>query len=221
MNTLADDGSAVLVSAKARLDGLAPVERELAAAISDLRYQTEVLSQSLAARLRTVDGLVVKLGGTVDEGTRQLKQNGDRLADVTLHVDRLIADNGPRVNNAAAALERGRNGLATAIETSSPEVAKALNNLNTVIIDADGMVKAYTPIGANLSAASANLTAMTEDSKNKFHELLYPAPAKGFWPRTKQVFGYILRPAFEAARLYFTLQSLPVRITEPLPTAKP
>jgi hypothetical protein len=107
------------------------------------------------------------------------------------------------------------------IETANPKLQAALDNMNTVIVDADGTIKAYQPVGVNLAGITDDFHKMTTDSKNKLHEILYPPPVKGFWPNAKRIATYLYRPAFDGVRLYYTLQSLPVRLTEPIPIGKP
>jgi hypothetical protein len=202
---------------KARVDDAGKMQEQLTGFIADARLQGDDVTKAAVARMNQLGQNLGSLQALTDEGRAQLKQGGDALTKTVLSVDRLVADNTPHVTNASAALERGMNGLATIIQTSDPRVAELLGQLKTVLISADGTVKSFTPVGNNLAGITDDFHSMTTDSKNKLHSIFYPEPVKGFWPNVKRVASFVITPAFEGTRLYFSLRALPVKVTQPIP----
>lgn len=197
---------------------------EVQQAVSDLRSDSSKLVGSLLARMETLDSVIV-------EGRAQLKQNGDAVHATILSVTGLVDDQKIKIGNAEVALTRAANGLSTMIETDNPKIASILDHADTLMVSADGTVKAFTGLvgertvtkrsdgtdlisGTGLTGIAENFNGMTLDSRNKLHSILYPDPAKGFWGKTKRVFSYVLNPVLQGGQIYFKLTSLPVRITE-------
>src|SRR5262249_15157541 len=194
------------------------------------RHLNDILAQSqtdihrefldLHATHGVLNAQIAKIGGVTDEVRHQIQQNGDAVHTVVLSADRLINDQQVQIRNAETALTRAAEGLSTTIETTNPKIARILDHLDTVTIDADGTIKKLQPIEDHLSGVAANFEAMSLDSRNKLHELFYPAPVHGVWPNLKRTFSYIATPIFEGTRLYFqlhSLSSLPVRLVAPIP----
>src|SRR5262245_32658797 len=194
------------------------------------RHLNDILAQSqtdihrefldLHATHGVLNAQIAKFGGVTDEARHQIQQNGDAVHTVVLSTDRLVNDQQVQIRNAEQALTRAAEGLSTAIETTNPKIAKILDHLDTVTIDADGTVKGLQPIEQHLAGITANFEAMSLDSRNKLHELFYPAPVHGFWPNVRRTFSYVATPLFEGTRLYFqlhSLSSLPVRLVAPIP----
>lgn len=196
------------------LKGLQRIENEATGYVADLRRDTKIITSALNARMQTLDTLLVSVRGVSDEARIQVKQNGDATAETVKSLN--VA-----VNDIRTSVTRLLDDGSLMIETANPKLQNLLDNLNTVVIDADGTIKAYQPVGVNLAGITSDFNAMTTDSKNKLHEILYPAPVKGFWPNVRRYASYLYRPVFDGVRLYYTLQSLPVRLTEPIPLRKP
>jgi uncharacterized protein YoxC len=195
------------------LKGLQAVEKETQGYVADLRTQTLTLTNGLDARLQTLDTLLVSVRGVADEARVQLKQNGEEARKTLASLNRTITDVDTRFSKI---LDDG----SLMLETANPKLQELLDHANAVMIDADGTIKSFQPVGVNLAGITSDFNAMTTDSKNKLHEILFPAPKHG-WARVGQVATYLLRPIFEGARLYFQLTALPVRITQPIPLGKP
>jgi hypothetical protein len=196
------------------LKGLQEDEGQIRDLISSLNNETVQTGASLRARLTTVDTLIVKLGGIADEGRTQLRQNGDAVALAIGGLNTAIKDADTRVTKL---LENG----SLLLETANPRVANLLDHTDAVIVDADGAIKEFKPVATNLSGFTFDLHRMSTDSADKWHSILFPPPVKGFWPNVKRAAGFLLTPAIEGTRLYFTVKSLPVRITQPVPILAP
>jgi len=166
----------------------------------------------LTARLVTLDTVLVSVRGVSDEARVQVKHNGDEATKTLASLNRTISDVDTRFSKI---LDDG----ALMLETANPKLQELLDHTSAVMIDADGTIKSFQPVGVNLAGITADFNAMTTDSRNKLHEILFPAPKHG-WARVGQVATYLLRPVFEGARLYFQLTALPVRITQPVPLPK-
>jgi len=197
-----------------RLDDLGASQQQLTGLISDVRLSQKRITDSSVARIDQLAENLSSVKGATDEARLQLKQTGDGAAKALASVDTTIKDVDSRV---VKLLDDG----SLLIETSNPKLQTLLDRFNTIAVDADGTIKAYQPVGVNLSGITEDFHAMTTDSKNKLHEVLYPAPVKGFWPNVKRIGGYLYRPAFDGLRIYYTLHSLPVRVTQPIPIGKP
>lgn len=95
-----------------------------------------------------------------------------------------------------------------------------LGNFDTVSGDLTLTTKEINSVTTHLDSVAANFEAMTTDSKNKLHEVLYPAPVRGFWPKVGRILKFVYQPAYDGIRIYYTLRALPVRVTEPIPLLK-
>lgn len=220
LDGIAESGNQVLVEAKGAVRDLRTTEAEVTGLVADVRREVVGLSTGAQDGMRQLNSTLAAGRGVLLQGETTLRHtdvslNGQpgglipSLTHTVLTADKLVADASPRVTNAAAALERGMNGLATIIETASPKVADVLDDLKAVTIDADGMIKAYTPIGVNLSGATEDFHKATSDSQAYLHDLLFPPPVKGFWPRLGRAFKYALTPALDAGKLYFLIKRVP------------
>src|SRR5262245_20726393 len=125
------------------------------------RHLNDILAQSqtdihrefldLHATHGVLNAQIAKFGGVSDEVRHQIQQNGDAVHTVVLSADRLINDQQVRIRNAETALTRAAEGLSTTIETTNPKIARILDHLDTVTIDADGTIKKLQPIEDHLS----------------------------------------------------------------------
>ena len=220
-NVVLDDFAGLIKSMKAKLDevdvkNVNAVTEEGAARLRDLHEQQAALTvlintgtNELRAISRGAQANLVSSKGLIDEGTKQVKANGDNLAKTILRADKLLADNTPQITDATTALARGMNGLATTIETSQPQVAEILSNLKAVTVDANGMIRAYTPIGTNLAGATDDFHKMTSDSQAYLHTLMFPPKVSGFWPNVWRGVKFVLQPAYDIGKLYFLIKRVP------------
>lgn len=198
------------------LQGLQGVEKESKEFIADMRIETRGLMRGVDARLLTLDTLLVSFRGVSEEGRSQVKQNGDQIARTLKSAEATIDDVGVLIKNTDREATRMIQAGTLMIETANPRLQELLAHADNVIITADGTIKAYEPVGVNLAGITSDFNAMTTDSKNKLHELLYPVPKHG-WARAGQVATYALKPIWDGVRLYYSLTSLPVRLTQPIP----
>jgi len=129
----------------------------------------------LGARLQTLDSVLLSLRGVTDETRLQVKQNGDAAAKTLASLNQTITDVDTRFSKV---LDDGT----LMLETANPKLQALLEHADNVIVDADGTIKSFQPITTNLTGITADFNAMTTDSKNKLHEILFPAPKHG-WAR--------------------------------------
>lgn len=190
-----------------RLDDLGDSQKEFTRLIADTRLNETRMIDRLDANLISVKGLT-------DEARVQVKQNGDKATEALGSLDALIKTADTKVSKLA---DDG----SLLIETTNDELQVLLDNLQALTVSADGTIKAYQPVGVNLAGVTEDLRRMTSDSAAKWHSILFPDPVKGFWPNLRRAASYAYRPAFDGIRLYYTLKSLPVRITQPIPVIKP
>ena len=204
--------NALLEKASSRIDDLGKTQEQLTGLIADTRGNTNRLTNAAMARINELSENLSSLKGITDEARVQVKQNGDATAKTVASLDTFIKDTDTRISKL---LDDG----SLMIETANPKLQDLLAHADAVVVTADGTIKAYEPVGVNLAGITSDLNAMTTDSKNKLHEILWPAPKHG-WARAGQLATYLLRPVFEGARVYYTLSALPVRITQPIPILK-
>lgn len=156
------------------------------------------------ASLASVTSVIDEARPNIVGASEQLKTGMTSLADAARVIDESIKD--PKVKTFVdEAMARGKSILIN-LDTATSDVT---------FITADGRKVTTHAIGI-----SANFEAMTLDSRNKLHDVLYPAKAKGFWPRTGQILRYIWEPVSEGLGIYYRLRTLPIRITEPIPLFK-
>jgi ABC-type transporter Mla subunit MlaD len=200
---------AVAKGSRDTVEGLTRVENELVGFVGDARIELRSISFSVQQRMLTLDTNLVASRNLIEEGTKQLNNNGTALTGVILHVDRAIEETTPHLQGAVMALERGSKGFSTLVEATTPQVAELLSNLNAVVIDSDGLIKAYTPIGTNLSGVTEDLHGISTDTRKFIHDSFYPVPVHGFWNKTWRAVKYILEPAYQFGKLYFILKRVP------------
>ena len=191
------------------LRGLQGDEAELQEYIKDLRGHTALLTQSIDGRLQTFDEVLIGLRQVSDETRSQIKQNGDATAANLISLKTTLDDAGVLIRNTDREVTRILQDGALILETANPKIKELLDHADNLVVDTDGTIRAYQPIGENLSR-------MTKDSADKWHNLLFPASVKGFWPNVRRITSYAWKPVFDGARLYYTIHSLPIHITRPI-----
>lgn len=190
------------------------LEAELSGLTSDLRGHTATLMRGVDGRLQTVDTLLRGLTGVSDEASRQVKANGDASAVLLASLNRTITDVDTRFSKL---LDDG----SLMLETANPKLLALLEHADAVVVTADGTIAAYKPVAEHLNGVAVNAEAMTADSRQKLHEVLWPPKVQGFWPNIRRTASWLLTPAMDGARIYFQLHSLPVRIIQPIPMLRP
>jgi hypothetical protein len=202
------------------LKGLQADEAEVKEYVVALRGQTQTLTAGL-------NGVLSSVRTVSDEARAQLKQNGDEAARTLASARTAIDDTDVLIKNTDREATRLLSASALIIETANPKLQALLAHADTVIVDADGTIKAYQPAGDKLTSVlghfegvSAHLENMSADSDKKWHSILFPAPVKGFWPNVGRVLQFVYKPVFDGVNLYFRLSALPVRVTQPIPILK-
>jgi hypothetical protein len=197
----------LLESGTTVLDGLKADEGQLAGLISDMRGEVVPLFASVR--------------GAIDEAHAQVKQNGDESAKTLASVRTAVDDTDVLIKNTDREATRILREGALMIETTNPKLQDLLAHTDNVVITADGTIKAYQPVGEKLASTLGHLDNMAADSDKRWHSILFPPPVKGFWPNVKRTVGFVYRPMFDGAALYFRLSSIPIRVTQPIPIGKP
>lgn len=196
-----------------RVKDLGMSQAELDRLLVSVRKQSEWVTMAATARINQLGDNLTSLKAVTDETRAQIKQNGDEAAKTLASLNRTITDVDTRFSKI---LEDG----SLMLETANPKLQELLTRADAVMIDTDGTIKSFQPITTNLAGITADFNAMTMDSRNKLHSILFPEPVKGFWPNVKRVATFLLTPAMEGARIYFQLHALPVKITQPVPILK-
>jgi len=172
-----------------------------------------------------------KLAGTLSAGTEgllaeaktQLHQEGEDAHGILSPFKAVAPDVATNVKDASGSLAKAMKALDDVIE--DPKVTAfiddAIKRGTNILASVDTATKDVTFMTADGRAMTASgvgilddFHGMTTDSKNKLHEIFYPAPVRGFWPNVKRIAGYVWQPVLEGGRIYFTLHALPVRLVK-------
>jgi hypothetical protein len=156
LNTIADGGAATLQAARERIDALRATQAELDRSIIALRSSTNVLTSSVAARLQTLDGVLVSLRGVGDETRRQIGQNGDAATKAINGLTDVEGKLGVEVTH-----------MGTVAQTQSDELAKLIKAATSRVEDKriDDFMATLPGTGGNVEKITANLAGITGNLK--------------------------------------------------------